>query len=175
MRWWRPHLAEATAHLLRAGAVARPRVAAGCGGGGGGGGRRSRGALGRGAWGSQRLCCIPQSGRGSAWEVPSTHSAAPFLTLSCWWAWALLNARGDNPFCFLRDRDEKWAAEGIWQGGEWKAVWCQQLSCRIALEAAPGAQENLTRTDTVADPRRAWLHLSQIAGTQPSLQLSVAE
>lgn len=42
-------------------------------------------------------------------------------------------------FAFSGERAEKWAAQGIWQGEEWKADSCQQLSCKIALEATQGA------------------------------------
>lgn len=45
-------------------------------------------------------------------EVPRTHSAALLFALMSLGAGQRTE---DSPFCFLRDRDEKRAAEGIWQ------------------------------------------------------------
>jgi hypothetical protein len=82
-------------------------------------------------------------------EVPSTHSARLLHTLNCGWALELVNEKKrereserEIPSCFLRERAEECATQEIWQWEEWKAVLCQQLSCKIALEATQGARKN---------------------------------
>lgn len=95
-----------------------------------------------GAWtpmeeaGSSGLCCIQRSPGCSRYVKFPAHTQPPLCTANCGWA---RTTRREIPFCFLRERAEKWAAQGIWQGEEWKADSCQQLSCKIALEAAQGA------------------------------------
>ena len=82
---------------------------------GSGSGRRSRGAPGRGGWGSTVAVLHspkqrPRQRLGSSQHALSRAAPHPRLLMN-------LGARqrtGDNPSGFPRDRDEKRAAEGIW-------------------------------------------------------------